>query len=357
VVWSFIYLAVRRVVELVLLCCRSTQAKEVEILVLRHELAVLRRQHPRPRLEPRDRALLAALSRMLPRARWSVFVVTPATLLRWHRMMIRRHWTYPNTPKGRPPISDDVQRLILRLAGENPHWGYQRIRGELLRLGYQVSASSIQRLLRVNGVGPAPRRTTTTSWRSFLRQHATGILAGDFLTVDTVFLRRLYVLFFIELDTRRVHLAGITTHPTGLWVTQRARELTATLAEAGKTVTFLIRDRDTKFTGVFDDVWRAMGTTIIVTPVQAPNANAYAERWVGSARRECLDHLLITGRRHLDRVLDAYLGHYNHWRPHRGLDLHPPDPEPRRGICPAALPQVRRRDILGGLIHEYDHAA
>jgi putative transposase len=214
VVWSFVYLALRRVFDLVLLCFRSAQAKEIEILVLRHELAVLRRQHPRPRLQPTDRALLAALSRLLPRARWSVFLARPETLLRWHRRMVARRWTYPTTSNGRPAISDEAQQLVVRLARENPRWGYQRIHGELLRLGYRVSASSIRRILRAHGLDPAPRRAAT-SWRAFLRQQAAGILACDFFTVDTVFLQRVYVLFVIELGSRRVHLAGVTAHRLG----------------------------------------------------------------------------------------------------------------------------------------------
>jgi putative transposase len=214
VVWSFVYLALRHVLELIMLCCRSTEAKEVEILVLRHELAVLRRQHRRPRLQPKDRALLAALSRQLPRAHWSVFLVKPETLLGWHRRMVRRRWTYASAPRGRPPVPGHVQQLMVRLARENPRWGYERIRGELLRLGCQISASSIRRVVRAHGVDPAPRRAPTT-WRSFLRRQAAGILACDFFTVDTVWLRRLYVLFVIELGSRRVHLAGITAHPSG----------------------------------------------------------------------------------------------------------------------------------------------
>jgi putative transposase len=249
-----------RVLELMVLCWRSADAKEVEILVLRHQLAVLRRQHPRPRLQPQDRALLAALSRLLPRRRWSIFVVTPQTLLGWHRRMVRRHWTYPTLPRGRPSVPQQVKTLIVRLASENPRWGYQRIRGELLRLGCRVSASSIARVLRANGLQPAPRRAAASpTWRAFLRQQAAGILACDFLTVDTVFLQRLYVLFFIQLQTRRVQLAGVTTHPTGAWVAQEARNLLATLDGDTTTVRFLIRDRDSKFTHVFDDSWRAVG--------------------------------------------------------------------------------------------------
>src|SRR5512133_789965 len=274
--------------SLILLCFRSAETKEIELLVLRHELAVLRRQHPRPHLPPKDRALLAALSRLLPRARWSVFLVRPETLLRWHRRMVRRRWTYPTTSTGRPPISDEVQQLIVRLARENPRWGYQRIHGELLRLGVRVSASSIRRVLHAHGLDPAPRRTPT-SWRAFLRQQAAGILACDFFTVDTVFLQRVYVLFVIELASRRVHLAGVTAHRTGWWVAQQARNLIAVLDEQASACKFLIRDRDAKFTRAFDDVWRSTGAEIIRAPVQAPNANVVAERWVGTVRRECLD--------------------------------------------------------------------
>jgi putative transposase len=356
VVWSFVYLAVRRSLELILLCFRSAEAKEIEILVLRHELAVLGRQHPRPRLQSKDRALLAAFSRLLPRARWSVFLVRPETLLRWHRRMVRRRWTYPTTSNGRPPIPEEVQQLVVRLARENPRWGYQRIHGELLRLGWRVSASSIRRVLRAHGLDPAPRRAPT-SWRSFLRQQAAGV-ACDFFTVDTVFLRRVYVLFVIELGSRRVHLAGVTDHPTGLWVAQQARNLLAGLGDQAVAWRFLIRDRDSKFTRVFDDVWRSTGAEIIRAPVLAPNANAVAERWVGTVRQECLDHLLIVGRQQLVRVLGRYVEHYNQRRPHRSL-AHA-TPVPSAGAEARSAPnfgRLRRCDVLGGLIHEYEYAA
>jgi putative transposase len=215
------YLTLCRSVQLLVLLARGDAAKDLEILVLRHQLTVLRRQTPRPRLEPADRAMLAAISRLLPRARWSCFIVTPQTLLRWHRRMIADAWTYPHRGHGRPPLDEHVQQLIVRLATENPRWGYQRIQGELLHLGVRVPATAIRTTLRRHGLGPAPRRTTTT-WRVFLHQQAAGIVACDFFTVDTIWLRRLYVLFFIELDTRRVHLAGATTNPDGAWATQQA---------------------------------------------------------------------------------------------------------------------------------------
>jgi putative transposase len=200
--------------------------------VLRHQLNVLRRQVPRPRLEPTDRALLAAISRVLPRSRWSCFLVKPETLLRWHRRMVAGSWTFPRRGHGRPPLDDDFQQLIVRLAQENPRWGYQRIQGELLRLGVQISAIAIRTTLRRHRLDPAPRPASTT-WRAFLRQQAAGILACDFFTVDTIWLRRLYVLFFIELDTRRVHLAGVTATPTGSWVIQQARNVLLALEEQG----------------------------------------------------------------------------------------------------------------------------
>jgi len=196
-------------------------------------------------------------------------------------------------------MDHDVQQLILRLARENPRWGYQRIKGELLRLGRQASATAIRTTLRRHGLDPAPRRAATM-WRAFLRQQAAGIVACDFFTVDTVLLWRLYVLFFIELDTRRVHLAGVTPNPNAAWVTQQARNLLLTLGERGRRMRFLIRDRDAKFCRGFDDVFCSVGAEVLLTPVQAPNANAYAERWIRTVRAECLDWLLIVRRRHFD---------------------------------------------------------
>jgi putative transposase len=351
------YLTLCRSMQLLALLARRDAAKELEILVLRHQLAVLHRQTPHPRLEPADRALLAAISRVLPRARWSCFIVTPQTLLRWHRRMVARAWTYPHRGPGRPPLAEDVQQLIVRLARENPRWGYQRIKGELLRLNVQVSATAIRTTLRRHGLDPAPRRAITT-WRSFLRDQAAGIVACDFFPVESIWLRRLYVLFFIELDTRRVHVAGVTANPDGAWVTQQARNLLLVLGERGRRVRFLLRDRDTKFCRSFDDVFRSEGAEVLLTPVQAPNANAYAERWVRTVRAECLDWLLIVGRGHLDRVLRVYVEHYNQHRPHRALALEPPDPAAGlRILAEDRRERVHRRDLLGGLLHEYQRAA
>src|SRR6266536_2132115 len=351
------YLTLCRSVQLLALLARGDAAKNLEILVLRHQLAVLRRQTPRPRLEPADRALLAAVSRVLPRSRWSCFFVKPDTLLRWHRRLVAGAWTSPHRQTGRPPLDTHVQQLIVRLARENPRWGYQRIQGELQRLGVQVSATAIRSTLRRHGLDPAPRRTATT-WRAFLRQQAAGIIACDFFTVDTIWLRRLYVLFFIELDTRRVHLAGATANPNGLWVAQQARNLLLVLGERGRRVRFVVRDRDAKFCRGFDDVFGSEGAEVLVTPVLAPRANAFAERWVRTVRQECVDWMLIVGRRHLEQVLGVYVEHYNRHRPHRALGLQAPDsPAGLTVVGEDQQGRIRRHDLLGGLLHQYQRAA
>jgi putative transposase len=341
------------------LCCgcwsgagRSEFAKDVELLVLRHQLAVLGRQEPRSPLRPADRAFLAALARLLPWRRRHGLVVTPQTLLRWHRELVRRKWAQPRRVAGRPSTDGRVRELVLRLARENPRWGCPRIAGELLKLGVRVSPSTVRRILLAAGSGPAPRRTGP-SWRQFLRQQAASMLACDFFTIETISLRRFYVLFFIELESRCVHLAGCTTNPTGAWVTQQARNLSFT--GLFDRMRFLIHDRDSKFSGAFDQVFRSEGIKVIHTPIRAPQANAYAERFVRTIRAECLDWLLILGHRHLERALRAYVAHYNRERPHRALALHPPEPAP--AIAQANTGRIERRALLGGLIHEYHRAA
>jgi putative transposase len=296
-VLSFAYWSLRRLLELVALRRRSEREKEIEILLLRHQLRVLERQIARPALTQADRALLAALSRILPRQTWrrSLFV-TPTTLLRWHRELVARRWTYPHRRPGRPPTASEICELVVRLARENPSWGYRRVQGELVGLGVKLAASTVWTILKEAGVEPSPRRVEQ-SWAEFLRQQAASILECDFLTVDTLFLKRFYVLFFIELATRRVRLAGITTNPDGRWVARQARNLVMQLDDEGIRPQFVIRDRDSKFTREFDEVFRSEGIRIIKAPVRAPKARAHAERWVGSVRRECLDRLLILGRR------------------------------------------------------------
>ncbi len=354
---SVCYLLVRRVLQLAVLRFRSAEFKELEIVVLRHELAVLRRQLARPELRPADRVFLAASSRLLPRSSWRSFMVTPTTLLRWHRRLVARRWTYAGRP-GRPPIGREIRELVLRLARENSRWGYKRIAGELNGLGLTVSATTVRKLLRQAGLGPAGERAGL-SWRDFLRAQAQSMLAVDFFTVETVSLRRLYVLFFIELGSRRVHLAGLTANPNSTWVTQQARQLAWSLPERSTPLRFLIRDRDSKYTCSFDAVFRSEGLEIIRTPIRAPKANAIAERFVRTVRSECLDWLLILNRKHLEQVLRVFADHYNAHRPHQALNLAPPDlrrPAPR--LATTSPPdRVRRRDRLGGLIHEYGLAA
>ncbi|HEY8635818.1 MAG TPA: integrase core domain-containing protein [Candidatus Limnocylindrales bacterium] len=353
--WSLLYLVVRALVRLLVSARppdRADGARDLEILVLRHQLRVLQRTSGPPKLRAIDRVLLAAASRVIPRDRWVAFLVTPATLLRWHRELVRRKWTYRRTGRaGRPPIDPELRALILQLARENPRWGCVRIEGELSKLGIRVSATTIRTVLRTARAGPAPRRTGP-SWTEFLRAQADGIIACDFFTVETAWLRTLYVLVFIELGSRRIHLSPATAHPDSTWVTQQARNLVMDLDGRSPAIRFLIRDRDAKFCRPFDTVLRSEGMRVIRTPVRAPNANAYAERVIETIRAECLDWTLIQGRRHLERTLRIYVEHYNHGRPHRGLGLTPP-------IAAAAEPilvsprDVRRRDLLGGLIHEY----
>ena len=243
--------------------------------------------------------------------------------------------------------------LICRLARENPRWGYLRIVGELKKLGVTVSKTSVATVLRRHGLPPAPRREGPT-WSEFLSAQAKGIVATDFFHVDTVLLRRYYVLFVIELERRVVHVLGVTTSPNGPWVTQVARNFAADLEEAGRRFRFLIRDRDTKFTASFDSVFASIGVEIIRTPVRSPRANAYAERFVRTVRHECLDHLLVISRRHLQSVLDEYVRHYNQARPHRGLHLAQPISQAVSGRDGGA---ITRHDVLGGIVHEYDRAA
>src|SRR6266498_3528345 len=270
--WSFAYLVVRNLFALVWLLARSRRSKELEILVLRHELAMLRRRARPPRLTRADRVLLAALSRSLPRVAWARFPVKPETLLRWHRQLVARRWTYKHRAPGRPPLESSLRSLIVRLARENPHWGYRRIVGELKGLGITVSATSVRKVLLQEGLQPAPERSDS-SWRVFLRAQAASMLACDFLTVETAFLQRIYVLFFISLATRRIEYIASASNPDGGWVTQQARNLVMHLGDE-HSFRFLIHDRDSKFSHAFEEIFRTEGIKVIRTPIQAPNASA-----------------------------------------------------------------------------------
>ena len=265
---------------------------------------------------------------------------------------MRRKWTYRRSGRpGRPPIDPEVRSLILRLVRENPRWGCVRIEGELRKLGIRVGATTIRTLLRTARLGPAPRRTGPT-WTEFLRAQADGIIACDFFTVETAWLRTLYVLVFIELGSRRIHLSPSTAHPNSAWVTQQARNLAMALDDRSLASRFLIRDRDSKYSRSFDAVLRSEGMRVIRTPFRAPNANAHAERVIETIRAECLDWTLILGRRQLDQTLRIYAEHYNRQRPHRAIRLATPLGGARVPV-PVSPRDVRRRDLLGGLIHEY----
>ena len=358
---KIVCLLMRWSLGLAVLVVRGDGEKNAELLVLRHENAVLRRNAGRIRYDPGDRAWFAALTRFIPRRRWAeVFPVAPATLLAWHRRLAARKYdTSRRRRPGRPPTIRSIARLTVRLAHENPLWGYRRIHGEGTKLGVPVAASTVYEILRAAGTGPAPRRDGP-KWRQFLHAQAAGILAADFLHVDTVALTRLYVLVFIEHGTRRMHLGGITAHPTGDWTVQQARNLAMNLGERLGNCRFLIRDRGSNFTRSFDGVFQTTGTTIMRTAVQAPRMNATCERLVGTLRREFLDRSLILGEAHLRAVLAEYQEHYNAARPHQGIDQRIPNsahhpPRVIAGDC--GIGQIRRKPVLSGLINEYERAA
>ena len=350
-----LYLVFIRLCGWLVLLGRSSASKNAELLVLRHEVAVLRRTNPRPRLYWADRAVLAALIRHLPRRLRAHRLVTPGTVLRWHRRLVRKKWTYPNRT-GLPPVSTEIATLIERLATENASWGYQRIQGELLKLGHRVSASTIRRVLKALRIPPAPQRHTDTTWRQFMHSQAATMLAADFFHVDcAVTLRRLYCLFVMEVSSRYVHILGVTANPDGPWTTQQIRNLLMDLGDRAAGFRFLVRDRAGQFTDSFDAALASAGIEAVKIPPRSPRANAYAERFVLTARTEITDRMLIFGERHLRSVLAEYARHYNGQRPHRSRGLRPPLP----GHPAADLSQqrIKRRAILGGLIHEYRRAA
>jgi len=352
VIFSLVYLLTRRLFELLVLRARTDTSKDIEILVLRHEVSVLRRQVATAPGRPGRAGCVvccaspAALAGVL-RATHDTAALAPG--------LVAHKWTSPTaTPPGRPPTARVVQELVHRFATENPDWEYRRIHSELAGLGHRVAPSTVWLILQHAGLDPAPRRWGPT-WRQFLTTQAATIMACDFFTIDTVFLRRLSVLFFLEHRTRRVHLAAVTAHPTGSWVTQQARTLLMDLGDRVDQLRFLIRDRDATFVADVDAVFTSEQIKIIRTPARAPRANAIAERWVDTVRRECTNRILILGHRHLITVLSTYLTHDNSHRPHRALDQRPPRHDPTT-VTLLDTP-IRRHRVLGGVINEYRRAA
>jgi putative transposase len=354
------YLALTSVFTLVRLLPMRDVDKNVEILTLRHQLAVLQRQIDKPRLTPPDRAFLAALLHRLPRPtlRRLQLIVSPDTVLRWHRDLLRRHHAKASRPKrpGRPPTVRSIRALVLRLARENGSWGYRRIHGELAALGIKVAPSTVWEILRGTGIDPVPERDRQT-WATFLRSQARAILAADFFETRTLTGTRLYVFAVIEHATRRVRILGATAHPTAAWTAQLARNLVMDLHDAGATVKFLIRDRDSRYPAAFDTVMEDEGVAIVKAGIRVPRMNAIMERWVRSCRSELLDRTLIVNQAHLLHALREYEAFYNEHRPHRALRA----AAPLRPLPPPISERdhldIRRRDRLGGILHEYQHAA
>jgi transposase len=360
VIISIVYRATRALLSVPAVLLRRDTAKDAELLVLRHENAVLRRQLAGPvRYEPSDRFWLAALS-LIPRRDWSrVFPVTPGTLLVWHRRLIAKRWDYSDRRRrtGRPPTAAALKKLVLRLAQENPRWGHRRIQGELAKLGHTIAPSTVWHILHAAGIDPATRRSGP-SWREFLTAQAEGIVAADFFHIDTATGRRLYALAFLEYGSRRLHITGVTAHPTAQWALQQARNLTADIETRVESLRFLLRDRDGKYTDAFDAVFEAEGLEVLLSAPKAPRMNAHCERVIGTIRREALDHILIMNEAHAQRVLGEYQEHYNSHRPHRARDQRPPEAPEAPPVLPEGAPRrLLRTRVLGGVINQYQYAA
>jgi transposase InsO family protein len=343
----------------------SDHDKDVEILTLRHQIAVLERQlsGQRVRFEASDRAFLAALLQGLPTQvlRRMRLLVRPDTVLRWHRDLVARRHAARCRPKrpGRPRTVRSIRTLVLRLAAENPEWGYRRLHGELLVLGVKVAASTVWEILKEAGIPPAPERTSST-WADFLRSQADALLACDFFETVTLSGARLYVLAVIEHANRRIRILGATAHPTASWVTQAAKNLVMDLEDADSRVHYMIRDRDGKFPELFDAVLADAGIQVVLSGVRMPRMNSLMERWIQTCRRELLDRTLIWNERHLLRALREFEHFYNEHRPHQGIANARPLgalPKPIDNTEQIARLDIRRTDRLGGLLHEYQHTA
>jgi len=319
-IWFMVLQVISTLVELVRLGRKSESEKDLEILLLRRQLTIFERKQNQPvRLSRSEKVTLVALSTKLKtqtgrtiKAMGEVIrIVKPATLFCWHNQLVRWKWTYRNQNRGRRPRTDqEIEQLVVRLAREND-WGFERIEGELLKLGYTISHETVGNILRRHGIPPAPERDSSPSWRHLMTHYKDQLLACDFFTVETLFLQTLYVLVFVENGSRRVHFAGCTAHPNNAWVTQQARQVMWELEDRDPSIRFLIRDNDKKLTTAFDTVFRSQGIDVIPTPYRAPNANAHAERWIRSVREECLDKLLIINQAHLRRVMREYIEFFN----------------------------------------------
>ena len=352
----FVFLLITRLTSWLRLSQREETWKTAEILILRHQLAVLQRRQPRRlALDWADRAFLATLFAVIPKARRQALrlLVTPDTIVRWHRDIVRRRWAARSMrgKAGRPAARRNIRALVLRLARENPGWGYRRIHGELAGLGAKIAASTVWEILKNAGLDPTPRRADPT-WPQFLRSQAEAILACDFFTADLLDGTQAYVLAVIEHATRRIRILGVTLHPTGAWTSQQARNLIMDLGEQAHRVKFMIRDRGSNYTAAFDAVLSDAGIRTVLCNVRTPRMNAIAERWIGGYRRELLDRTLTWNENHLRRILREYETHHNQHRPHRSLDSAAPlKPLPE----PVDLEQhrVRRHPRVGGMINEY----
>ena len=352
----FVFLLIMLVAAGLRLSRREEMWKTAEILILRHQLSVLQRRQPRrPKLDWADRALLAALLGVIPKARRHRLrlLVTPDTILRWHRDIVRRRWAARSAhgKTGRRATPRNIKALVRRLARENPGWGYRRIHGEMAGLGVKVAASTVWEILKASGIDPG-RRQTGPTWPQFLRSQAEAILACDFFTADLLDGTQAYVLAVVEHATRRIRILGVTLHPTGQWTAQQARNLLMDLGEQAEQVKFMIRDRGSCFTVAFDAVLADASIRTVLCNVRTPRMNAITERWIGGCRRELLDRTLIWNQAHLHQMLRQYEVHHNQHRPHRSLHgAAPLKPLPE----PADLDhyRVRKHARVGGLISEY----
>jgi putative transposase len=365
VLTRLVYLSVTNAFALLRLLPMGDRDKDVEILVLRHQITVLERQlgKARPRFSSGDRAFLAALLHRLPAEALRRFrlLIRPETVLRWHRNLLAHHHAARSRPRrpGRPRTVRSIRLLVLRPARENPAWGYRRIHGELLVLGIKVAASTVWQILNDAGIDPANKRTSTT-WSTFLHSQADALLACDFFETSTLTGTRLYVLAVIEHTSRRIRILSATAHPTASWVTQAAKNLVMDLEDESSTARFLIRDRDGKFPALFDTILANAGIQVVLSGVRIPRMNAIMERWIRSCRRELLDRTLIWNQRHLLHALHEYEKFYNSHRPHQGIaNARPLHPLPQLTTDQARVAQlsIRRCQRLGGVLNEYHHAA